>query len=103
MNIREMVSSETSKGPATDCTGEIQAAIDRWIWRLVEQHPGTVEAIHSTYHPSHRIGCVIEQRCFTARQSAMEFTRHLLSSGWCIQDLHEAGEHFWFRLTEALR
>ena len=73
------------------------------IWRLVEQHPGTVEAIHSTYHPSHRIGCVIEQRCFTARQSAMEFTRHLLSSGWCIQDLHEAGEHFWFRLTEALR
>jgi hypothetical protein len=73
------------------------------LWQLVESHPGTVEAIHSTYHPEHPIGCVIEQRCFTTRQPALEFTRHLLNHGWGVQTMHEAGEHFWFHLTEALR
>ena len=68
-------------------------------WLLVENHPGTVEAIHSTYHPEQPIGCVIEQRCFTARQAALDFTHHLLSHGWGIHTLHEAGEHFWFRLA----
>ena len=73
------------------------------LWQLVESHPGTVSAIHSTYHPEHPFGCVIEQRCFTTRQPALEFTRHLLNHGWGVQVMHEAGEHFWFHLTEALR
>ena len=82
--------------------GDTQAPY-KGLWQLVERHPGSVEAIHSTYHPDHRIGCVIEQRCFMAHKPAIDFTRHLLSSGWRIQDLHEAGEHFWFRMTEALQ
>lgn len=70
------------------------------VWKLVESHPGSVEAIHSTYHPERLIGCVIEQRCFSSQQSALEFTRHLLSHGWGVKTLHEAAEHFWFRLME---
>jgi hypothetical protein len=70
------------------------------LWQLVENHPGTVEAIHSTYRPQHPIGCVIEQRFFTARKPAREFTQHLLSHGWGVQTLHEAGEHFWYGLME---
>lgn len=76
------------------------AAPYKGLWMLVESLPGTVEAIHSTYHPDHAIGCVIEQRCFSTRQPALDFTRHLLSHGWGVQTLHEAGEHFWFRLME---
>lgn len=79
--------------------GERQAPY-QGLWLLVESLPGTVEAIHSTYHPNHRIGCVIETRCFRARKPALEFIRHLLCHGWSIQTLHENGEHFWYRMTE---
>jgi hypothetical protein len=61
------------------------------LGRLVESHPATVEAIHSTDHPEHPIGL-----------PALAITRHRISHGWGIQALHEAGVHFWFRLTEQL-
>jgi hypothetical protein len=38
------------------------------LWRLVENHPGTVEVIHSTDHPEHPIGL-----------PALAITRHRIS------------------------
>lgn len=61
------------------------------LGRLVESHPGTVEAIHSNDHPEHPSGL-----------PALAITRHRISHGGGIQALHEAGVHFWFRLTEQL-
>lgn len=72
-------------------------------WHLVQRSPGHVEAIHSINHPRHRLSCVIERRSFASIQPAQDFTGHLLCHGWGIQELHESGEHFWFRLAERVR
>ena len=68
------------------------------VWRFVEPSPGSVQAIHHTFHRDGGLSCVIERWDFTARDGATRFARHLMRHGWALQDLHEEGEHFWIHL-----
>jgi hypothetical protein len=77
-----------------------QEAAYKGYWSLEEPQPGHVVAVHSTFGESTAIGCVIEQRSFSAHRPALQFTDHLLRHGWRVCDLHEAGEHFWYQLTD---
>lgn len=77
-----------------------QEAAYKGCWTLEEPQPGHVVAVHSTFGESTAIGCVIEQRSFSAHRTALQFTYHMLRHGWRVCDLHEAGEHFWYQLTD---
>lgn len=79
-----------------------QEATYKGLWSFEEPQPGHVMAVHSTFRESTAIGCVIEQRSFSAHKPALQFTDHLLRHGWRVCDLHEAGEHFWYQLTDLI-
>jgi hypothetical protein len=68
------------------------------VWRFVEAAPGSVQAIHDTFHPNGGPCCEIERWDFGGRESATHFARHLILHGWGLRDLHEEGEHFWIHL-----
>ena len=63
----------------------------RGHWHFEQHNGGDLEAIHTTVHPDHQPGCVIERRTFQARTSANRFAHHLLLHGWDIEDLHDEG------------
>lgn len=73
-------------------------ALYKGVWRFVEPVPGSVQAIHDTFHPDGGPCCEIERWDFGGRESATLFARHLILHGWGLRDLHEEGEHFWIHL-----
>lgn len=75
-------------------------------WHLVQHGSGLrsstafseLEAIHTTYHPEHSPGCIIERLSFAGQELARQFVRHLLLHNWCVHNVYSAGEAFWVEL-----
>lgn len=77
--------------PSTLLTLQHSQTPYRGHWHFEQNSVGGLEAVHTTVHPQHQPGCVIERRAFSARTAANRFARHLLLHGWDIEHLQEEG------------
>ncbi len=85
--ITPMVSSDLAL-----ITLEDGRAFYKGTWSLILNPGKKLAAIHTTFQSGQGLGCVIEQLDFQAKETAVEFLRHLLLHNWQLGDVKSEAE-----------